>query len=630
MNSAAPEGGPLGWPDACIAAAILAVDPVGVGGVRLRGPHGPARTSWLDLARKLAAPVPVRVVPRHVSDSRLLGGLDLGATLALGVPTFEQGLLAGAEDHIICLTMAERWSAAAIARITHVLDSREVVIEREGFSARAAAHLGVIALDEGVNEESPPHALLDRLAMHLDLEPLAPVDPVELSGLSIEQVGAARELLPAVLLQDAALEVLAQAAHSLGIESLRALGHAVRVTCVSAALRGRRAPEEQDLRLAARLVLALRAKSLPASEPVPPASERVPPEAEGTESSAPRTDQAQPHATQSGSGSDRAGPRDTPDRQDADRPDARGTLPDRVVAAAQAAIPKAVLCDLQLRAAQPVSGLGGRRGAEQSGGCRGRALGCAPGKPRSGATLDLSATLVAAAPWQHERRRRAPARAVDSPNDVAIRVRQRDFRVRRYKNKSRSTTLFVVDASGSQALHRLAEAKGAVELLLAECYVRRDRVGLIAFRGEGAELLLSPTRSLLRARRCLASLPGGGGTPLSRGIEAATQLAESVRRSGDTPQVVVMTDGRANVSHSGRHDRNAAREDALSAARRCRATGIGCVLVDTGPRPSQEAQTLAQTLGGRYVPLPHADAHSLARIVRPVAKSTAEVVRSQR
>jgi len=628
MNSAAPAGGPLGWPDACIAAAILAVDPVGVGGVRLRGPHGPARASWLDLARKLAAPVPVRMVPRHVSDSRLLGGLDLGATLALGVPAFEQGLLAGAEDHIICLTMAERWSAAAIARITHVLDSREVVIEREGFSARAAAHLGVIALDEGVNEESPPHALLDRLAIHLDLEPLASVDPVEWAGLSIEQVAAARELLPAVSLQDAALEVLAQAAHSLGIESLRALGHAVRVTCVSAALKGRRAPQEQDLRLAARLVLASRAQCLPASE-------QVAPEAEGTESSASQTDQAQPHATQSGSGSDRAGPRDTRDQQDADRPEAdrrepRGTLPDRVVAAAQAAIPKAVLCDLQLRAAQPVSGLGGRRGAERSGGCRGRALGSAPGKPRSGVRLDLTATLVAAAPWQRERRRRASARAVDSSNDVAIRVRQRDFRVRRYKNKSRSTTLFVVDASGSQALHRLAEAKGAVELLLAECYVRRDRVGLIAFRGEGAELLLSPTRSLLRARRCLASLPGGGGTPLSRGIEAATQLAESVRRGGDTPQVVVMTDGRANVSHSGRHDRNAAREDALSAARRCRATGIGCVLVDTGPRPSPEAQTLAQTLGGRYVPLPHADAHSLARVVRPVANSTTDVVRPPR
>ena len=114
-----------------------------------------------------------------------------------------------------------------------------------------------------------------------------------------------------------------------------------------------------------------------------------------------------------------------------------------------------------------------------------------------------------------------------------------------------TTTIFVVDASGSAALHRLAEAKGAVELLLADCYIRRDQVALIAFRGSAAELLLPPTRSLARAKRSLAGLPGGGGTPLAAGLDAAFALSDSIRRKGQTPTVIVLTDGRANIARDG-------------------------------------------------------------------------------
>ena len=113
-------------------------------------------------------------------------------------------------------------------------------------------------------------------------------------------------------------------------------------------------------------------------------------------------------------------------------------------------------------------------------------------------------------------------------------MRRDDFRMTRFQQRTRTTTIFVVDASGSSALNRLAEAKGAVELLLADCYVRRDQVALLAFRGKEAELLLPPTRSLVRAKRSLAGLPGGGGTPLAAGIDAAwpwpTRSAARARR----------------------------------------------------------------------------------------------------
>ena len=124
-----------------------------------------------------------------------------------------------------------------------------------------------------------------------------------------------------------------------------------------------------------------------------------------------------------------------------------------------------------------------------------------------GGRLDLIETLRAAAPWQPLRR--AEALRCGGPVGAQVLVRAQDFRLRRYQQRQQTTTVFTVDASGSLALHRLAEAKGAVELLLADCYVRRDQVALIAFRCTGAQLLLPPTRSLVRAKRCLAELPGG-------------------------------------------------------------------------------------------------------------------------
>ena len=153
-------------------------------------------------------------------------------------------------------------------------------------------------------------------------------------------------------------------------------------------------------------------------------------------------------------------------------------------------------------------------------------------------------TLRAAAPWQKLRQREAAKLALQplqsslgqAPSRQRIYVRREDFHVTRFKQVGQTTTLFVVDASGSSALNRLAEAKGAVELLLADCYVRRDRVSVLAFRGKTAELLLPPTRSLARAKRSLAGLPGGGGTPLATAIDAACELANQIRRRGETPR----------------------------------------------------------------------------------------------
>jgi magnesium chelatase subunit D len=238
-------------------------------------------------------------------------------------------------------------------------------------------------------------------------------------------------------------------------------------------------------------------------------------------------------------------------------------------------------------------------------------MGTMPGDPRSGARLSPVATLRAAAPWQPLRR----AERADSPAEGLI-IQRDDFRVVRFRERSESTTVFVVDASGSAALNRLAEAKGAVELLLADCYIRRDQVALIAFRGDSAEVLLPPTRSLVRAKRNLAALPGGGGTPLASAIEAAAVLADSLRRRGGTPHVVFLTDGRGNIARDGGRGREAAREDLPAAAALFRECGARCMVIDTSPRPTDSAEELARQLHANYLPLPHADASQLRDAVR--------------
>jgi magnesium chelatase subunit D len=254
----------------------------------------------------------------------------------------------------------------------------------------------------------------------------------------------------------------------------------------------------------------------------------------------------------------------------------------------------------------------GKQGLSQTGPRRGRPVGVRRGELGSGARLNVLETLRAAAPWQPLRRRSEELR---SGGEMRLSIRRDDFRIMRFKQRSATSTIFVVDASGSSALQRLAEVKGAVELLLADCYVRRDEVALIAFRGRTSDLILPPTRSLTRARRSLAALPGGGGTPLSAAIVSATTLALAVRGKGHAPTIVLMTDGRANVTRDGSSGRAAAEAEAHEAARQFRATGIPAVVIDTSPRPQPQAEKIASEMSARYLALPYADAARLSRAV---------------
>jgi len=580
------------WSDACLAAALFAVDPVGIGGLNVRALPGPVRDIWLELLRELLpAEEPLRRIPLHIADGRLLGGLDLAATLHAGRPVAERGLLAEADGGVVLLAMAERVARNTAAHLSAALDNQEVMVERDGITARTPTRFGVIALDEGANdEEQVPDTLKDRFAVLLDLNdiPYNAALPADHEPITIRR---ARERLRGVQVPDDMLEAICGTALALGVDSLRTSLFAQRVARAAAALDGRDAVAMDDVSAAARLVLAPRATRIPMPE--------QPEDQQQPEEPPPEENQDDDENSQS-------------PEQDIDKP-----LEDVVLEAAQAAIPDNLLAMLKMGAMRSRSRSHGKSGASQSGSLRGRPAGTRRGEPGAGARLAVIDTLRAAAPWQRLRQQERAAQGTGS--DVLVEVRQDDFRVTRYKQRSETTTIFVVDASGSAALHRLAEAKGAVELLLADCYVRRDRVAMVAFRGPGAELLLPPTRSLVRAKRSLAGLPGGGGTPLAAGIDAALDLADGVQRRGGTPVVVVLTDGRANVTREGIGGRAQATDDALASARAFRVAALKALVVDMSPRPRPDAEKLAHAMGAVYLPLPHADAKALSGAVQAVA-----------
>ena len=592
------------WSDAVLAAALFAVDPVGTVGVSLRALAGPARDAWLAMLRERLPPaMPVRRIPLNIADGRLLGGLDLAATLEAGRPVADRGLLVEADGGVILLAMAERLTPATAARLTAVLDTGEVALQRDGIALTSPAQFGVVLLDEGMaDDERPPAALRDRAAFQLDLTRIAMRDAVA-TGPTPATVAAARIRLPNVSASAALAEAFCSAALSLGIASLRAPLLALRVARAAAALAGRDSVSDEDAALAARLVLGPRATQIPAPPQESDAGE--PPEKKPS-------DYAPPDAT--GESSEESS-------VDAERP-----LDDVVLEAAQAAIPADLLAQLRL-------GTGGAAGAQQSGragvsrqtAVRGRPVGVRRGLPQAGVRLNVIETLRAAAPWQRIRRGARLGASMPDGMPRRLEVRGDDFHVTRFKQRTGTTTIFVVDASGSSALHRLAEVKGAVELLLADCYVRRDSVALLSFRGRGAELLLPPTRSLVRAKRSLAGLPGGGGTPLAAGIDAAAGLADAVSRRGQTPVVVLLTDGRANIAADGTGGRAQAEAEALAAARSMRAAGFTVLLVDTSPRPQEAARQLAAEMGASYLPLPHAGS---AAITGAVLASTGPVARA--
>ncbi len=595
---------------------LLAVDP-SLGGVVVPAAVGSGKST---LARSFSDILPEETpfveLPLNVTEDRLIGGVDLEATLARGERVVQHGVLSKAHGGVLYVDSLSLLDSSAVSHVMDAMSRGAVLVEREGLSEVHPAEFMLIGTYDPSDGEVRM-GLLDRVGM---IVPFTTQNDYRARKLIVNCVlgkndnedtddelkmlrgliDAAKEQLPLVSMTKEQMQGLIQSAVSLGVEGNRADVFAVKAALASAALAQRSDVDEDDLKLALKLVLVPRATRMPQQEEE--VMDEMPPE-----------DEMPPDTPES---EDQDAPEDSSDsNEEEEQEETPDMIEELMMEAVETELPDNIM-NISLAAKRKSKS--GSRG-EALNNRRGRFVRSQEGEMRSG-KVAIIPTLISAAPWQESRKKERKKKY--GKLNTALIINKEDVRIKKFRDKSGTLYVFMVDASGSMALNRMRQAKGAVSHLLQNAYVHRDQVSLISFRGKDAQLLLPPSQSVDRAKRELDVLPTGGGTPLASALFLGLETAKQARTKGVSQiMFVLITDGRGNISLQSLYDQEAPKptkeeveNEIEGLAASIFADGIASVVIDTQMNylSRGEAPKLAEKLGGRYFYLPNAKAEEIA------------------
>ncbi len=612
--------------------------------VLIMGCSGSAKTVLSRAAGALVGREVVNV-PLNVTEEQLFGGMDIEATLKEGRPVVQKGILHRANGKILYVDDINLLDQKIAAALTDCILSGGVVLEREGISSEYACETTLMATINPSGPEMSPH-LKDRF--DLCAYSVCPEDEdgrKEVLRRNMEfqngpdnfaqmyrddedvlrsKIQRAKSILPFTRMSDDLLGVTVELAAKVSVDGFRGDLATINASMALAALNGRDEVTKKDVEEAAALCLVHRRKSSPE-----PSEQREPEKNEKTEQTE-QTEQNEQNQ-QNEQNEDKGPSRDEGQRQDSnedsqrqgtkgqsDRSESNSTEESDVQT-----ISDDILFEVgeQFRVIDYISGTGrkvrktssrkGRRAPAESLDTTGRYIGSRlpEGKPRD---IAFDATVRAAAPYQRSR----------DHGRLMISINSQDIREKVRERQSGCTILFLVDASGSLGVRkRMSAVKGAVLSMLRDSYVKRDKIGLMAFRRDSAEMILQPTRSAEYGYAKLSELPTGGKTPLAEALVSAGKVMASYSRShpGEICYIVVITDGRANVPIDPSADAN---EEVMKVASKMSIQNVDWIVIDasSGYVRFDNAEKLAMELEGAYFRLDDLNSDKLADSIRAIIR----------
>lgn len=558
-------------------------------------------------------PVSVVELPIGATEDRLVGTLDIEKAIKTGKKHFEPGLLAEANRNILYIDEVNLLDDHLVDVLLDAAAMGVNYVEREGVSFSHPAQFVLVGTMNPEEGELRPQ-LLDRFALSVEVKGIpyreARAEIVRkriafennptlfIASQDNEQectrrkIVEASKLLPKVKLSDEMLGLITQICVDFAVDGHRADITMYKASCTIAAFKGRTEVTAEDVKEAAELVLPHRRRRQPFEEPKL--------EQQQLQETIKRWSQNQdPHQKP---------PENNSSKEDSDNQDTEQEAPEREQVFEANSPYQVKRLSTPVLDQMPRTGRG-RRSKSRSSSKTGRYVDSVIPKGKV-EDLAFDATLRAAAPFQRRRKK-------ESDNSDALLIEKPDLREKVRERKVGNLVMFVVDASGSMAAQeRMTATKGAILSLLVDAYQRRDRVGLVVFRKNTAELVLPPTNSVELAQKCLAKLPTGGRTPMAHGLNLGLEtVKDCIRRDKEAiPLMVLVSDGRANVPLNGGDPV----EEAKRVAHAISSAGIKSIAIDTERDFINFGlvKQICAVMGGQYLQLEELSAAPLASAVR--------------